>query len=339
MITINGSDGEGGGQVLRTALGLSLVTATPFRITSIRAGRKKPGLLRQHLAAVRAAAAIGDAEVSGDSLSSAELVFRPRGLRGGEHAFSIGSAGSASLVMQTVLPALLRAPTASRIVVDGGTHNPLAPSFEFLAAAFMPLLARMGGAASLRLIRHGFVPAGGGKLELSVSPSTLTAMRLLERGPIIARRACALLSSVPNQVATRELGVVRAELGFAREETRVEAVASDGPGNVLSVELEYENVTELFIGFGERGVQAERVAHRVCDEARAYLATDAPVGTHLADQLVIPLAMAGGGVFRTLALSEHTRTQLALVPRFLDVPMKATPEGTGATNLIMVGRP
>ncbi len=321
MLTIDGSLGEGGGQVLRTALGLSLVTQTPFRITHIRAGRAKPGLLRQHLAAIAASVEIGQASVEGDVLGGRELVFRPSTIRAGNFAFSIGSAGSTSLVFQTVLPALLRAPGPSTLSIDGGTHNPLAPAFEFLDEAFVPLLARMGARLEVRLARYGFAPGGGGRLEASVVPGTLEPLHLLERGALLSRQAQAIVSAVPLAVARRELQTLQAELKLESSEVAAREVISEGPGNAVWVTLRHVNVTEVFVGFGEGRMMAHAVALQVAREARRYLATDASVGPHLADQLVIPLALAGEGSFRTVEPTEHTRTQLELIPRFLDVTL------------------
>lgn len=333
MLTIDGSRGEGGGQVLRTALGLSLVTGTPFRISDIRAGRQKPGLLRQHLTGVRAAAAIGGADVSGDELGSRTLSFRPHTVRPGDYAFDIGSAGSASLVLQTVLPALLSASGPTSIKIEGGTHNPLAPPYEFLNEAFAPVLRAMGAKIEVALSRYGFAPAGGGCLEARVEPATLSPLSLCERGETVRRSAHAIVSSVPEAVARRELEVIKKRLGLADTELHSSAVASSGPGNTVWVTLEYEYVTEVFVAFGERRLSAEKVAHNVCSEAHEYLATDAPVGAHLADQLLIPLALAGGGVFRTTAPTGHTRTQLELIPEFLEVAFEVTEEEKGVHRI------
>ena len=166
MLTIDGSAGEGGGQILRSTLALSLCTGTPVRITGIRAKRDRPGLMRQHLTALRAAAEVGRAEVSGAELGSREVAFHPRGAAPGEYAFNVGSAGSATLVLQTVLPALLSASAPSDLLLEGGTHNPLAPPFEFLDRAFLPLIARMGPRVSATLEARGFYPAGGGRIRV-----------------------------------------------------------------------------------------------------------------------------------------------------------------------------
>ncbi|HEY0883453.1 MAG TPA: RNA 3'-terminal phosphate cyclase, partial [Archangium sp.] len=185
MLLIDGSAGEGGGQVLRTALGLSLVTGKAFRIVRIRGGREKPGLLRQHLTCVQAAARLGDAETSGAELGSQELVFQPRRLRAGDFTFAIGTAGSTTLVLQAVLPALLRAPGPVSLAIEGGTHNGLAPPFEFLARSLVPLLTRLGAKLDVSLVRPGFEPAGGGRLEVRVTPSPLGTLELLSRGALL----------------------------------------------------------------------------------------------------------------------------------------------------------
>jgi len=319
MITLDGSMGEGGGQVLRTALALSLVTGQPFVIDRIRAGREKPGLKRQHLTAVQAATEVGDAKVEGAELGSSRLAFQPGRVRGGSFQFAIGTAGSTTLVLQTVLPALLVADAPSTIVLSGGTHNPLAPPFDFLSLAFVPVLRAMGASIDLRLVRHGFAPAGGGALAATIGPARLTPVQLLHRGASRLPRARALIAQIPRSVAERELNIVQRRLGLHPEELHVEQVDSHGPGNMLLLELPNELTTEVIGVPGERGTSAEQVAERACAQARTFLATDAPVGEHLADQLLIPMAMAGGGAFRTVAPSPHTRTNAEVIERFLPV--------------------
>jgi RNA 3'-terminal phosphate cyclase (ATP) len=325
MLVLDGSQGEGGGQILRSALALSLLTGTPFRIDQIRAGRPRPGLMRQHLTAVEAAAAIGGAEVSEAAVGARSLFFRPGQVRGGEHRFSVGTAGSTTLVLQTVLPALLTAPAPSALVLEGGTHNPASPPFEFLARAFLPLLARMGPRVEAVLERPGFYPAGGGRLRVQVTPCPrLQALELEERGPITGQRARALVSNLPRSIGEREVLRLRERLGWQPRAFSVETVDSSGPGNVVLIDVESASVTEVFVGFGEKGVRAEAVADRAADEATAYLTSGVPVGPHLADQLILPLALAGSGRFRTTPPTAHARTQLAVVQRFLEVKVALT---------------
>jgi RNA 3'-terminal phosphate cyclase (ATP) len=324
MLQLDGRSGEGGGQILRTALSLALVTGQPFRLTSIRARRRTPGLLRQHLTSVQAAASIGNASVEGAEIGSTELTFRPGALQGGEHRFAVGTAGSATLVFQTALPALLRASTPSTILLEGGTHNPMAPSFDFLERAFLPLLRRIGADVRAELRSWGFYPAGGGHLAFHVEPWVNTyPLALLERGEHRATWAVAAYAGLPFAVAERELEAVGRALGIAAADRRPLVVRnSRGPGNALLVGIEHEHVTELIAALGEKGKSAEQVAAEAAEEARAYLAHGAPVGEHLADQLLLPLALGQGGVYRTGPLSLHTQTQIETIQRFLSATIR-----------------
>lgn len=323
LLTIDGSMGEGGGQILRTSLALGLVTGTPFRIENIRAGRKKAGLLRQHLTAVSAAASVG-AEIHGAELGSTAIEVRTGKISGGDYHFSIGSAGSACLVLQAVLPALLHADEESRIVLEGGTHNPYAPPYDFIERVFIPVLSRMGASVKAELERPGFFPAGGGRFRVVVQPvAELRPLEILERGAIVSHCARALVSNLPGTIAKRELAVVREKLGWGEEKLHV--IQNDdtpGPGNVLLLELESEHVREICTAFGEREVRAESVARRAVGLMRRYIASGVPVGAQLADQLMIPFGMSGGGAFRTLPLTEHSRTNIAVVEQFLPVAIR-----------------
>jgi RNA 3'-terminal phosphate cyclase (ATP) len=323
MITIDGSQGEGGGQILRTALALSMVTGKPFRMENVRAGREKPGLMRQHLTALRAAAEICTAQVTGDELGSRQLTFIPGPVRPGHYEFKIGTAGSTTLVLQTVLPPLLVATGPSDLVLEGGTHNPFAPPFNFLDKCFLPLINRMGPTVHAHLDRPGFYPAGGGRFTLSIQPAaSLKPLALLETGKPRQHLARALVAGLPRNIADREVKVIAKKLGWDADCLRVEtAPDSCGPGNLVTVELEYESLTEVFTGFGQKGVTAEAVAEQVVEEVRRYLAAQVPVGEHLADQLMMPLALAGGGAYRTMPLSRHAATNRAVIGLFLDVPI------------------
>jgi RNA 3'-terminal phosphate cyclase (ATP) len=319
LIHIDGSLGEGGGQVLRTSLGLSLVTGQPFLIDRIRAGRPKPGLQRQHLTAVLAAAEIGGAQVEGAELGSQRLTFKPGRVRAGAYRFAIGTAGSTTLVLQTVLPALLSADGPSSVELVGGTHNPMAPPFDFLQHAFAPLLHRMGASLALELRTHGFYPAGGGQWRATVAPAAWTPIELLDRAEKPQQRVRIVLSRIPRHVAEREASTLRARLGLRADEVTIDEVDSPGPGNVVMLRLGLGVVTEVVTALGERGVLAEDVAAKVADEALLLLRAGVPVGEHLADQLLVPMALAGGGVFRTVAPSLHTTTNAQVIERFLPV--------------------
>ena len=195
MILIDGSFGEGGGQILRSSLGLALVTGEAVRLENIRAGREKPGLRRQHLTAVNAAVEVGAAEVKGNRMGSQELYFSPKTVKAGEYHFSVGTAGSTTLVLQTVLPALMKADDKSVLTIEGGTHNPMAPPFDHLARAFLPILKRIGWQVRAELEKPGFFPAGGGRIKVSIEPAEkLNQVEIIERGEIIEQRAKALVA-------------------------------------------------------------------------------------------------------------------------------------------------
>jgi RNA 3'-terminal phosphate cyclase (ATP) len=331
---IDGSRGEGGGQILRTSLALAAITGRAVQFVRIRARRRRPGLRQQHLTAVRAAAAICDAEIDGDSQGSASVYFRPGAIRAGDYHFSVGTAGSASLVLQTVLPPLLRAPGPSTVVVEGGTHNPKAPPYEFLSLSFIPALARMGARVELTLERHGFYPAGGGRIRARIEPCPeLSPLELCDAGPITARRVRVLLSKLPAHIARRELAVVRERLGWSASETDIEEIKGPhGPANVLLLEVERGDLTSVFTGFGEIGVRAEVIAATAVGELERCLDAGVPVDEHLADQLLLPMALAGAGRFRTTRLTEHSRTNIDVIQTFLDVPMNVD-EGDAATTV------
>lgn len=340
LLTIDGRMGEGGGQVLRSALSLSVALGRPVRVVNVRAGRAKPGLLRQHLTALRAAAAVSGGALEGGELGSTEVALRPGPVRGGDFEFAIGSAGSTLLVLQTVLPPLLLAGHPSTLVLDGGTHNPMAPPFEFLRDGFAPLLARAGAALTLELVRPGFHPAGGGRVRVGVVPTAAPRpLELLERGPARPSHAEIGLAGLPADIAEREWQVLARELGWSRAQRVDRDVSrSVGPGNFVSVHLAFEHVTEVLTAFGERRVSAERVARRVVEEARRYLAADAPVGEHLADQLMLPLALLAGGRYRTLAPTLHARTNAEVVNLFLPGAVQLEQRGPEAWLVTVRGR-
>lgn len=328
MINIDGSVGEGGGQVLRTALTLSMITGQAFRLQNIRARRQRPGLQPQHLAAVRAAAAVCQAQVTGACIGSSQLTFVPGAVQPGSYHFSVGTAGSATLVCQTVLPALLTASSPSVLVCEGGTHNPLAPSFEFLQQVYLPCVERMGPKTTASLERAGFYPKGGGRFVVTVDPvPRLQPLVLRERGAWQSGEIVAVVAGLPRSVAEREGAVLRAALPKQQEwrYRGIEWPASWGPGNAVWVRLVYASMAEMVIQCGEKGVPAEKVAQRALSELLPYLATDVPVGVHLADQLLLLLALAGEGVFVTMPLSLHTQTQVQIIANFLGTSVRIEP--------------
>jgi RNA 3'-terminal phosphate cyclase (ATP) len=278
------------------------------------------------LTAVQAAAQVCAAHVQGAELGSQQLVFLPGAVRGGDYTFRIGTAGSTTLVLQTILPALMTAAGSSTVALEGGTHNPLAPPYEFLARAYLPLLARLGPQLAATLHRPGFFPAGQGRITATIEPSAaLGRLELCERGALLGRRVRALVARLPRHIAQRECQTIAAATGWDESCFEIEESAdARGPGNAVSIELQFEHVTEVFTGFGQRGVPAEHVAQQALDQAQHYLDNEVPVGEHLADQLLLPLGIGahqgtGGGRFRTLPLSSHARTHIQVLKRFLQV--------------------
>lgn len=334
--TIDGSHGEGGGQILRTALALSIVSRRPVRITNIRASRAKPGLMRQHLAAVKAAAEISTARVEGAEIGSRELVFAPGEVRPGEFAFTIGTAGSTMLVLQTVLPPLMMASAPSRVIIEGGTHNGMAPPFDFIERAFLPMIQRMGPTVAARLERFGFYPAGGGRVVIDIAPAPLVRVDVTSRGETRSVSGIAIHANLPRHIVDREIAKVQERLGWPAEALRgIEVRGALSPGNAVILVVESEHVTEVFSSIGAVGVSAEEVADRAVAEIRDYLRVGAPVGPHLADQLLLPMALAGGGTFRTGQLTPHAMTNIAVIRHFLDVPISEEPDGESV--LVRVG--
>jgi len=338
MIHLDGSFGEGGGQILRTALGLSLVTGKSFSIEKIRAGRERPGLLRQHLAAVLAAAEIGAAEVDGAYAGSIQLSFKPSGIKPGKYHFAVGTAGSGTLVLQTILPALMTASAPSHVTIEGGTHNQAAPPFDFLEKTFLPQIERMGPKIQVRLERYGFYPAGGGRFEVEIEPcGMLLPFELAERGHTSKPKVNAIVANLARKIAQREVDAVAVLLNCGMEQLRItETKNSPGPGNVIMIEVASAALVEVFTSFGRMGVSAEKVAADVAAQVSAYLASDAAVCEHLADQLLLPMAMAGGGAFTTAEISSHARTNMDVIGRFLPVSFEVS-EGRGAARIEIIG--
>lgn len=317
MITIDGAEGEGGGQVVRNALALSLVTGKPFQISNIRGRREKPGLMRQHLTAVEAACQIGQAKCEGASVGSSELVFRPGVVRPGDYHFAVGTAGSTGLVLQTILMPLLLAEAPSRLVLEGGTHNMMAPPFEFIERAFLPIVNKMGPSVKAKLVRHGFFPRGGGKIEVMIDPAPLQRIDCLDRGPLQNVSACAIFAGLPFEIASREIKTAARLLDWPEDAFTVRQLPeSEGPGNVLLLEAAFGHGTEIVTGFGKLGVSAEALAKTAAHRMGGYLASSAFAGPYLADQLLLPFALAGGGSFTTVKPSQHARTAADIIAKF-----------------------
>jgi RNA 3'-terminal phosphate cyclase (ATP) len=321
MIELDGSAGEGGGQILRTSLALSMITGQAFRIRNIRANRQPPGLRRQHLSAVRAAAIVCGANASHAEVGSTTLEFTPGRVTGGVYDFDIGTAGSTTLVLQTLIPALLFAEQPTAVTVTGGTHNPKAPPAEFLQRAYCRVLAAMGANVEIEIERYGFYPAGGGTVSANVWPcKPLRRIDLLDRGGLREAYAQAITARLPLQVAQRQYATVHNLLGWDGAQLRaVLSPESASPGNAVLLTIESETVTEVFSAIGDRGVRAESVAREAALEARRYLASGASVGEHLGDQVMLPMALAGGGAYTLDHVSQHAITNAEVITHFLPV--------------------
>ena len=337
--------GEGGGQIIRSSLALSLVTGQPVTLTNIRANRDRSGLMRQHLTALRAAGHVGDASIKGDAIGSSRVEFRPTTIKGGEYKFDIGTAGSTMLVLQTVLPALIVADGPSNVTLTGGTHNPFAPTFDFLEKAYAPLISKMGPSIKIELVRPGFYPAGGGEVVVRIQPAErLQPLRLIERGKLIERSVRGIVSKLPIHIAERECKTILSKTGWQSATTSAQAIPNGiGPGNALIVETRYENVTEVFSGIGETGKPAEVVAKDTYKQIKRYEAQDVPVGEYLADQLLLPMGIgasqkSGGGEFRTLKLSLHSTTHIDVLKMFLAIDVAVTENGPDDCNVTIEAR-
>lgn len=331
-LVIDGSAGEGGGQLLRSSLTLSMATGTPFVLDKIRAGRKKSGLMRQHLTCVKAAALVCNAQVEGAEVGSSRILFRPGPIAHGEHELDIGSAGSVALVLQTLaLPLALpnERGQRSRIVVRGGTHAKWAPPFPFLQEAWLPLVRRVGADISLELKNYGFYPAGGGEVVMTVSPfrdsETWKPLHLGESSGIIGKLELrAIVSSLSEGIARRELTAAAELLQGTSLEMASETVRSPGPGNAmwLVARDEATGLANVFSGIGDQGVRAEDIGADVAKAFLAWQASGAAVEEHLADQVMLPIALAGAGTYTCSELSLHAKTHVEVIHAFTEKRMR-----------------
>ncbi|MDY6877581.1 MAG: RNA 3'-terminal phosphate cyclase [Chloroflexota bacterium] len=330
MLVIDGSYGEGGGQVLRTALALAILTGRPMRCEHIRAGRKKPGLRPQHLTAVRAAAAVCDARLEGAELGSLSLSFIPGGPpRPGEYIFDVtevarsGSAGSVGLVLQTLLLPLALVNGESHLTLRGGTHVPWAPPVSYLEHVFLPHLAQMGVHVRVELMRWGFYPAGGGEIQAWIAgqEEPLRPIVLTERGELERVWGTAAVMNLPAHIPQRMAARARNVLAEAGLQAQVEPcrLRGAGPGAGIFLFAEYAHTTAGFTAYGRRGLPAERVAEAVCGDLLAYHRSNTPADPYLADQLVLPVAMAAGASrVITSQVSQHLLTNVWVVQQLLE---------------------
>lgn len=330
MLAIDGSQGEGGGQVLRTSLSLAALTGRPFRLTNIRANRAKPGLRPQHLTAVRAAAAICDAELGGANLNSTWLEFRPKSPpQGGDYRFDVaeavrgGSAGSVTLILQAILWPLLFADGPARLTLHGGTHVPFSPPYHYVAEVVKPILNRLGASLSLTLKAWGWYPVGGGAITAVIEP--IAHLQGIAFTPLAAERVegvaavTNLPAHIPQRMARRADNLLRqAGLAAAIQPLRERG---RGPGAGLFLWLPQAG----FASLGRKGLPADKVAETAVAELLAFVENRAAVDKYLADQLLLPLALADGrSTFTTNQLTQHTLTNAQLLRQWLDVSITIT---------------
>ena len=293
FIEIDGSQGEGGGQVLRTSLTLSAIMGRPVRIEKIRAGREKPGLKRQHLTCVKAVAEICGAKVSAVEVGSGELEFVPGAIKGGDYRFDVGTAGSVTLVAQTVLPVLLKADVPSTVTITGGTHVPFAPIWEFFVETYLPELRKMGARVEAELETCGFYPAAGGVVKLKVWPladgATPSEYKLTDLGAYRGGKVVGVVSAIPDSIAEAEVGIVGAQLRTLNLVPEMRRVESFGPGNYCYVQLDYERGSVVFSSVGTYAKSRKAVAHEVVHSVREFVNSGKACEKHLADQLLVPL--------------------------------------------------
>ncbi len=320
MIHIDGAQGEGGGQVLRTSLTLSVLTQNPLHIINIRAKRSKPGLRPQHLTAVEACAAVSNARVQGAKIGSAELKFEPGPVQAGSYRFDIRTAGSSSLVLQTILLPLSAAAEPSTAAVIGGTHVPWSPCFHYLAWLWLPALEEIGFSASLKLKRAGFYPPGGGRIQSVIRPAReLAPLEKIERGRLLKIRGLSAAANLPDHIAQRQRKQARRRLkDLCPVAIETAAVEAPSPGTFIVLLAEFEHSRCCYFALGKKRKPAERVADQAVDSLLAFLDTDGAIDPFLADQLLVPLALARGvSRFRTAQITRHLLTNAAVIEAFL----------------------
>lgn len=325
MLNIDGSYGEGGGQLLRTSLSLSCLLRLPFRIVNLRLKRPKPGLQPQHLTAVLAAQQIASAQVEGAQLNSTSLSFAPATIIGGHFDFDVSriapSAGSTSLILQTILPPLGFAPDPCTIVLKGGTHVPFSPVFEYIQQVFLPSLASLGVDASIQIRKAGFYPVGGGEIEAKVNPvEALTAPGQVSRGALTEVSCTSLVSRLPISIAQRQMQAMVSSLKSVREvnQQAVLELPSPGPGTCAFALARCEGTLAGFSSLGKRGKPAEQVGAEAAQALNSFLASGADLDLHLADQLLLWLVLSNGRFqARVQQVTQHLLTNLWVIQQFL----------------------
>ncbi len=330
VVHIDGSYGEGGGQILRTSLALACALGKPIEISNIRKARKKPGLQPQHLTAVLAAAAISRARVTGAELSSTSITFEPHALHGGNYEFNVsekrGSAGSTSLILQTIMLPLCFAGQPAYITVFGGTHVPWSPTFHYLRYVFLPMLSRINAKMHIDIEKWGWYPGGGGAVTASIIPcERIVPIRILSRGRSLLVAGLSAVSNLPRDIAVRQRNRVVDILMEKGIDANIEIVdaPSPGKGTLVFLKAEFENVTSGFDALGAVGKRAEEVADEACQSLIMYTNGSGALDPHLADQIIPYLVLAGGdSEYTTASITGHLLTNIWVVKQFLDVDIQ-----------------
>jgi RNA 3'-phosphate cyclase len=337
VIEIDGAFGEVGGQLLRTAVAIAAIRGVPIRVFNVRARRRNPGLAPQHVAAVRAVAALCDAECTGVEPRSTALTFAPRALRGGDFTVDVGTAGSVTLVLQAMLPALVAARQRCRVALCGGTDVPAAPPADYLRRVLLPLLATMGVRAELTVVRRGYYPRGGGAVHLALEPTAeLRPFAIEDGGPLHALRVEAHVSRLPRDIAERMVHAARAalpqRLPIASEIEIVAAENAAGPGGAILLRALFEHTVLAAARVAERGVRAEALGRAAAADLLRDLQAHATLDVHAADQMLVFMALAAGrSAFRAAAVSSHAGTAMALLQRLAATRFEVAPAAAGVT--------
>jgi RNA 3'-terminal phosphate cyclase (ATP) len=325
-IEIDGAQGEGGGQVLRSSLSLSILTGKPVHLYNIRANRSKPGLMHQHLQAVDAAAAISKAHVVGAALNSQSISFHPEEIRSGRYRFDIGTAGSTALVLQTIFTPLSQANSASSIIITGGTHVLWSPTYEYIDLHWMPLMHAAGFDGQIDLDQAGFYPQGGGRISANIRPAgRIRPICLTERGKLLRIRGIAGIANLERSIAERMKRHAVQRLNKlipwdGTPELQIKPVEENSPskGAFFMLLAEFESGRACYTALGEPGKPAERVADEAIDELLAFFETRATIDPFLADQLLLPLSLSGGiSELITPRITEHLLTNATILQTFL----------------------